>query len=192
MRIDACVSFCDRSRFTYPWMAAAPEHMQRDFTPDDLWRILSRNRFEGAIVQPAVGSPEETDWLRDLKQQHPWILAISGPRQDVLESSGFEETPEYDLLAAASDPAKSILIRGAILANVAALRPFVQWCLARFGPERIMWGSHWPYCMHPGGGNIGIWKESLAAFTQALGAQSMETREWILGGTAARVYTPRS
>jgi predicted TIM-barrel fold metal-dependent hydrolase len=189
MRLDACVSFCDRSRFTYPWMASAPEHMRRDFTPEDLWRILSRNRFEGAIVRPALGTPEERNWLRELKEQYPWIVAIADARPGVLESSGFAETPESEVLAAAADPSKSVLIRGAILQNVAELRPFVQLCLARFGAGRMMWGSHWPYCMNPGGGKIGIWKESLAAFTQAMGAQSLEAREWILGGTASRVYT---
>ena len=34
----------------------------------------------------------------------------------------------------------------------------------------------------------GTWKEALAAFTQAIGAQTMETREHLLGGTARRFY----
>jgi predicted TIM-barrel fold metal-dependent hydrolase len=164
--------------------------MQRDFTPEDLWRILSRNRFEGAIVRPALGTQEEWEWLQELKARHAWIVAVSGARPDVVESSGFSETPELSLHAAAADPAKYVLIRGSTLAGITELKPFVPWCLARFGPARMMWGSHWPYCMNPGGGQIAIWKESLAAFTQALGAQPLESREWILGGTASRVYTP--
>ena len=34
----------------------------------------------------------------------------------------------------------------------------------------------------------GTWKEALAAFTQAIGPQTLETREHLLGGTARRFY----
>jgi len=49
------------------------------------------------------------------------------------------------------------------------------------GPERLMYASGWPY----GGGT---WKETLAAFTQSLGAMPMELREQLLGGTAREFY----
>jgi len=62
-------------------------------------------------------------------------------------------------------------------------RPYIQHLMAVFGPKRLMYGSDWPNCMH-----TGTWKESMAAFTQALGAQSMETRSLILGENAAEFY----
>jgi L-fuconolactonase len=65
----------------------------------------------------------------------------------------------------------------------ADLRPLVQHVLAAFSPARVMFGSGWPRGL-PGH----IWKETLAAFTQAIGAQSMEVREELLGGTAAQFY----
>jgi L-fuconolactonase len=34
----------------------------------------------------------------------------------------------------------------------------------------------------------GTWKEALAAFTQSIGAQPIETREKLLGGTARLFY----
>ena len=52
-----------------------------------------------------------------------------------------------------------------------------------FGPRRVMFGSEWPTCLPDA-----IWKEALAIFTQALGSQSMETREELLGGAAQRFY----
>lgn len=67
--------------------------------------------------------------------------------------------------------------------NGADLRPYVQHALAAFSPERVMFGSGWP-----SGLPDHIWKETLAAFTQAIGAQSMEVREELLGGAAARFY----
>ena len=41
----------------------------------------------------------------------------------------------------------------------------------------------WPDCL--AGGN---WKEALAAFTQAIGAHSIDFREKLLGANAARLY----
>ena len=63
------------------------------------------------------------------------------------------------------------------------LRPFVQHVLAVFGSDRLMFGSEWPACLP-----AATWKETLAAFTQSIGARSIEVREQLLGGTAARLY----
>lgn len=63
------------------------------------------------------------------------------------------------------------------------LMPYVQYVLRLFGPRRCMFGSDWPVCLL-----AGSWKEVLAAFTQALGAQSQEVRDEILGETASRFY----
>jgi hypothetical protein len=63
------------------------------------------------------------------------------------------------------------------------IRPFVQHALAVFGPRRLMFGSEWPARLPDV-----TWKESLAAFTQSIGAHTMEVREQLLGGTAAEFY----
>ena len=65
----------------------------------------------------------------------------------------------------------------------ADLRPYVHHALRCFGPSRLMFGSGWPDCLPEY-----AWKETLAAFTQALGAAPIEVREELLGGTAARFY----
>ena len=46
-----------------------------------------------------------------------------------------------------------------------------------------MYGSDWPSYLP-----TGTWKEALAAFTQSVGAQTLEDREQILGATAKRFY----
>jgi predicted TIM-barrel fold metal-dependent hydrolase len=46
-----------------------------------------------------------------------------------------------------------------------------------------MFGSDWP-----AGLPDTAWKASLAAFTQAIGAQTIDVREELLGGTAERFY----
>jgi L-fuconolactonase len=62
-------------------------------------------------------------------------------------------------------------------------RPYVRHALTVLGADRVMYGSDWPSYLPEG-----TWKEALAAFTQAIGAQTIETREQLLGGTAARFY----
>jgi L-fuconolactonase len=63
------------------------------------------------------------------------------------------------------------------------LKPYVHHVLRLFGPDRLMFGSDWPVCLL-----AGSWKEVLAAFTQAIGAQSMEVRSKLLGETAQKFY----
>jgi len=67
--------------------------------------------------------------------------------------------------------------------KAAQFQPAVQAALRTFGPERVMYGSDWPSYLP-----VGTWKEALAAFTQAIGPQTLETRELLLGGTARRFY----
>jgi predicted TIM-barrel fold metal-dependent hydrolase len=62
-------------------------------------------------------------------------------------------------------------------------QPYVQHALRLFGERRLMFGSDWPHTLPEHS-----WKASLAAFTQAIGAQVVEVREQLLGGTAARFY----
>ena len=69
------------------------------------------------------------------------------------------------------------------LLRIPDARPCVRHAMAVFGPDRLMFGSDWPSSLPDRS-----WKENLAAFTQAIGAQTIEVREELLGGTAARFY----
>ena len=62
-------------------------------------------------------------------------------------------------------------------------RPWVAHLLETFGAARICWGSGWPLSMPHA-----TWKESLACFTQAMGARTIEDREQILGENAVRFF----
>jgi L-fuconolactonase len=67
--------------------------------------------------------------------------------------------------------------------KAAEFQPAVRAALEAFGPERVMYGSDWPSYLPEG-----TWKAALAAFTQAIGPQTLETREHLLGGTAHAFY----
>ena len=68
--------------------------------------------------------------------------------------------------------------------DAATYRPWVRSIIETFGAGRVAFGSGWPLSMPRY-----IWKESLACFTQAMGARGMEEREMILGENAARFYS---
>jgi L-fuconolactonase len=63
------------------------------------------------------------------------------------------------------------------------LRAYVQHVWHAFGSDRCLFGSDWPVCLQ-----AGIWKEVLAAFTQALGPVPKEIRAGVMGENAARFY----
>lgn len=112
---------------------------------------------------------------------------------DHLARPSFQQGPTDDWLrgmeAAARFPNVFCKISGLLTHSeplpwrAAPIRPFVQHAVAVFGPQRLMFGSDWPTRLPDV-----TWKESLAAFTQAIGAQSMEVREQLLGGTATQFY----
>jgi L-fuconolactonase len=68
--------------------------------------------------------------------------------------------------------------------RAARFQPYARHTLEVLGRERVMFGSDWPRYLPEG-----TWKEALAAFTQAVGAQTLETREHLLGATACRFYS---
>ena len=66
------------------------------------------------------------------------------------------------------------------------IRPWFEWCLACFGPTRMMWGSNWPVCFAPGSGaRLNQWTDACAAVA---GELTPDEQAAILGGNAHRVY----
>jgi predicted TIM-barrel fold metal-dependent hydrolase len=113
----------------------------------------------------------------------PDFVAKYPERAFVIDHLGWPATESWasDLERAAQFPNVSCKLSG--LTRFGEARPYVQRALALFSPARLMFGSDWP-----NGLPAYTWKTSLAAFTQAIGAQPIEVREQLLGGTAARVY----
>jgi L-fuconolactonase len=141
-------------------------------------KFVGELRFE--VSDPALAL--------ELAQQHPGrrvaILKLGSPPV----GRGGEEQWAKAMERAAQHPAIYCKASGLLWLvprpwKAVPLRPHVQHVLRIFGPHRVMFGSDWPSCLPDS-----IWKESLAIFTQAIGAQTMETREELLGGTAARFY----
>ncbi len=67
---------------------------------------------------------------------------------------------------------------------VSQLAALFQFLLDTLGPERLLFGSGWPYCLPHH-----AWKECLARFTQAIGPRDQALREQLLGANARCAYT---
>ncbi len=78
MRIDAHQHFWDLERFQYAWMPPEPSPLRRNFLPEQLEPILTRNRFDGSVVVQAHTQLAETDWLLELADAHPFIRGVVG------------------------------------------------------------------------------------------------------------------
>uniref|UniRef100_Q028P9 Amidohydrolase 2 n=1 Tax=Solibacter usitatus (strain Ellin6076) TaxID=234267 RepID=Q028P9_SOLUE len=119
-----------------------------------------------------------------LAAAHPLLrIAIDHVGRPSLMSEGVNE-----LTALARFPNVCVKLSGLITDaptqwKAAEFAPWARAALAAFGAERVMFGSDWPSYLP-----VGTWKEALAAFTQAIGAQDLETREQLLGATADRFY----
>ncbi|MFG0332215.1 MAG: amidohydrolase family protein [Maioricimonas sp. JB049] len=64
------------------------------------------------------------------------------------------------------------------------LIPMIRRCYEAYGPERLMWGSDCPYQL-TGPNTYG---DSIALIRERIDFFSAEDREWILRGTAEKVY----
>lgn len=70
--------------------------------------------------------------------------------------------------------------------GVDEMRPWFEWCLACFGPTRVMWGSNWPVCFTPGtGARLSHWIDACSALAGELSADEQAA---VLGGNAWRHY----
>lgn len=62
-------------------------------------------------------------------------------------------------------------------------RPWIEWCLACFGPTRVLWGSNWPVCF--AGAKLSQW---IDVSRDIAGELSADEQAAILGANARRVY----
>jgi L-fuconolactonase len=159
--------------------------------------LFTRHWVRGVLLRIHAGVPEglgevERRGMRlDLEgglERVPEIAARFPKLQLVVDHLGAPEGISDDeawagsIERAAAFPQVYCKLSGLLRLGVYA-RHAVRRALALFGPARLMFGSDWPSSLPDH-----IWKENLAAFTQAIGAQPIEVREELLGGTAARFY----
>lgn len=114
----------------------------------------------------------DLDSIPSIARRHPKLRIAFRPNGEITPAA---------VAVAATFP--NVCCKLAGLFGTPAPRDFVRHALEVFGPHRLMFGSDWP-----AGLPDHTWKENLALFTQSIGAQTIEVREELLGGTAARFY----
>jgi predicted TIM-barrel fold metal-dependent hydrolase len=198
LRIDAHHSFNEQYTLAYLESILKRNRFERSIlvgtpqdTPDYVTGIIAP--VEDAVTHPklrgvqiasvedlhraaAFGLPIDVLGLLPLV---PEIAATCSDVPVVIDHLGWPS--EDGLEAAARRPNVYCKLSG--LTRFADPRPRVRQALALFGPARLMFGSDWPHGLPEHS-----WKSQLAIFTQSIGAQTIEVREQLLGGTAAQVY----
>ena len=212
MRIDAHHSFSEqytlaglesilkRNRFDGSILVGplidTPDFVRGIIVPVTEWRddLARHPKFRGILMQGHLSVPDD---LRATELENRRIpvditgdlsavvdLAARHPRLPIcIDHLGAPPNDDWPRLLEAAAQFPMVCCKLSGLAMFPDPRPYVHHALRFFSPGRLMFGSDWP-----NGLPACTWKASLALFTQAIGAQSIETREQLLGGTAARFY----
>lgn len=77
-KIDAHQHFWRYDPIDYSWINEEMLSLKKDFLPDDLFPILEENGVEGTVAVQAFQDEKENDFLLDLAEKHPFILAVVG------------------------------------------------------------------------------------------------------------------
>ena len=78
MRVDAHQHFWRYDAAEYQWIDDSMRALRRDFLPADLKPLLDTEGFDACISVQARQTLEETTWLLDLADAHPFIAGVVG------------------------------------------------------------------------------------------------------------------
>jgi L-fuconolactonase len=78
MIVDAHQHFWRYDPGAYAWIDDRMDSLKRDFLPADLVPHLEQARVEATIAVQTHHSVEETDWLLELADAHPFIAGVVG------------------------------------------------------------------------------------------------------------------
>jgi L-fuconolactonase len=78
MQIDAHVHFWRYDAAEYGWIDDSMDALRRDFLPEDAKREMDRAGIDACIAVQARQTLEETRWLLDLADRHPFIAGVVG------------------------------------------------------------------------------------------------------------------
>ena len=130
-RIDAHQHFWRYDPVEYEWIDGTMAALQRDFLPSDLEPELRGAGFDACITVQARQSLEETRWLLELADRHPFIAGVVGwvdlQAPDLrAQLEPLRERPKLvglrHIVQAEPDP--RFLLRPQFLRGVASLRDF--------------------------------------------------------------------
>ena len=78
MKIDAHQHFWQYREPEYPWIGPGMDILRRDYLPAEFERVMRSAGFGGSVAVQARQVPEETTWLLELADAHPFIKGVVG------------------------------------------------------------------------------------------------------------------
>jgi L-fucono-1,5-lactonase len=78
VRVDSHQHFWRYDPAQYGWIDDTMAALRRDFLPADLEPLLRGAGFDGCVAVQARQTLEETRWLLDLADRHPFIVGVVG------------------------------------------------------------------------------------------------------------------
>ncbi len=78
MRLDSHQHFWHYSPTEHTWMTDQMGILKHAFLPQDLEPLLAGIHFDGCVAVQARQNLEETRWLLELAEQHPFIKGVVG------------------------------------------------------------------------------------------------------------------
>jgi L-fuconolactonase len=78
MHIDAHQHFWIYNAREYAWLDETMASLRRDFLPSEFEPLLQKGGFQGSVVVQVRQTLEETRWMLELAERHPFILGVVG------------------------------------------------------------------------------------------------------------------
>jgi L-fuconolactonase len=130
MRIDAHQHFWHFDPVRDSWITEEMSAIRRDFLPRDLEPLLAREDIRGTVAVQADQSEDETRFLLELSEEHPFIMGVVGwvdllgPvfEERLQHFSGFERFKGVRHIAQAE--ADHFLARGDVVQRIGMLADF--------------------------------------------------------------------
>ena len=140
----------------------------------------------------ALTLPRHLPALRALLLRHPNMRTVIDHGSKPIIRDRIMDGWNQDMAALASETSAFCKLSGLVTEahadwTVDDLRPYVDYLLDTFGPDRLIWGSDWPVCTLAS--SYGRWVEVTGELLSGL--TEGETSA-ILGGNAARAYRMRA
>ena len=162
--------------------------------PDPAW-ILRADVGRALAALPRLGlrfdalvKPAQLPALLPMLDAHPDLAVVIDHAAKPDIAAGMWEPWARSMRAAAANPRVRCKLSGLITEagpgwTIETLRPYFDFLLECFGPQRMMWGSDWPVVNL--GGSYQRWYAATVALMAGLTPQQ---RAAIMGGTAQRFY----
>ena len=130
MRVDAHQHFWHFDPVRDSWITEEMSVIRKDFLPRDLEPLLAREDIQGTVAVQADQSEDETRFLLELSEQHPFIMGVVGwvdllgpkPEERLEHFSEFERFKGVRHIAQAESD--HFLARGDVVRRIGMLAEF--------------------------------------------------------------------